>query len=104
MHLSSTKYKNAVNCLFTAACPVIHMMDRIIDHAMTSHVVKRLPANSESHCHAQCILLHTCVSYNLGTRLPSGKFLCELNKADHIRYQSDLKAKPGYTYRATKVR
>ena len=53
----------------------------------------------------QCIITegHVCASYNLGPARSDGKYPCELNKADHIKYEEDLIPKPGYIYSANKV-
>ena len=86
-------------------CPAIKMGDRIPGHSLVGHVIRSFLANSEDHCFVQCIITdgHVCASYNLGPVRSDGKYPCELNKADHIKYEEDLNPKPGYIYSANKV-
>ena len=44
-----------------------------------------------------------CVSINIGP-LINGKGVCELSNSDDKSHSEDLKAKVGFTYRATQVR
>ena len=88
--------------LFTDVCRQVHFLQRIADKALTGHVIKTIPVETNDHCEIACFRDFMCLSYNIGPK-QAGGHQCELSKSDHIRDPADLVPMAGYIYRPTEV-
>nr|XP_058957074.1 uncharacterized protein LOC131784293 [Pocillopora verrucosa] len=84
-------------------CRQVHFLQRIADKALTGHVIKTIPVETNDHCEIACFRDLMCLSYNIGPK-QAGGHQCELSKSDHIRDPADLVPMAGYIYRPTESR
>ncbi|XP_022804306.1 uncharacterized protein LOC111341579 [Stylophora pistillata] len=84
-------------------CRQVHFLEAIADKALSGHVVKTIPVETDGQCEVACYDDLMCLSYNIGPK-QADRHQCELSKSDHIRDPGNLVPMAGYTYRPTENR
>lgn len=84
-------------------CRSLKFTSPVNGYALVGHVIKQLSIGIHASCKNLCTMESQCVSINIGP-LINGKVVCELSNSDDKSHSEDLKAKEGFTYRATQVR
>ena len=74
---------------------------RLVSHEIETKYVKDL-----DHCELFCYMNDNCVSANLKKKPEGGgiAYVCELNNATHLEYDTDLITDADFYYRGSKVK
>ena len=74
---------------------------RLVSHEIETKYVKDL-----DHCELFCYMNDNCVSANFKkkTRGRRNAYVCELNNATHLEYDTDLISDADFYYRGSKVK
>lgn len=84
-------------------CRSLKFTSPVKGYALVGHVIKHLSIGIHASCKNLCTMESQCVSINIGPPI-NGKVVFELSNSDDKSHSEDLKAKEGFTYRATQVR
>ena len=82
-------------------CRTLEFKTTVDGHALSGHVVKRFPVNTQDDCEFKCYLEAECMSINIRSGRDNGEYQCELCDSDHNFHPEDLKQRDGFVYRAT---
>ena len=75
---------------------------RLVNHKIETKYVKDL-----DHCELSCYMNDNCVSANFKKEPADGgdiAYVCELNNATHLEYDTDLITDADFYYRGSKVK
>ena len=75
------------------------------ERCLVNHTIEKKRVNNLDDCELMCYLNDDCVSLNF-KKDPEDKeplYICELNNATHLKYDSDLTTDADFYYRGSKV-